>query len=202
MDKLSTIPRYIACARHIKRPIFAFVDSAVHPGDALQVFPLADDYSFGVLQSDSHWVWFQARCSTIKREPRYTSNTVYDSFPWPQSPSPDELRAVARAAVSLREVRQELLEQQRNSSLRELYRTLDIPGLNRLRERHKTLDATVRAAYGMKRRHNALEFLFSLNQELAESEATLRPVQYPGLPASVTDADDFVSSDCITLQNS
>ncbi|MFY0535501.1 type IIL restriction-modification enzyme MmeI [Nannocystis pusilla] len=45
------------------------------------MFALADDYSFGVLQSALHWQWFTARCSTLKRDYRYTSSTV-----WARSP--------------------------------------------------------------------------------------------------------------------
>jgi hypothetical protein len=79
------LPRYIACGRVTKRPIFEFIHPKIHPNDALMVFPLADDYSFGILQSEIHWVWFIHRCSTMKRDPRYTSNTVFDTFPWPQN---------------------------------------------------------------------------------------------------------------------
>ena len=35
-------------------------------------------------------------------------------------------------------------------SLRDLYRTLETPGTNRLRDTHAAPDAAVRAAYGMK----------------------------------------------------
>ena len=35
-------------------------------------------------------------------------------------------------------------------SLRDLYRSLDLPGKNPLRDAHQQLDAAVRAAYGMK----------------------------------------------------
>src|SRR5207244_2738410 len=98
---IGKLPRYIACARVTKRPIFDFVSSKIHPNDALQVFALDDDYSFGILQSSLHWVWFTERCSTLKSDPRYTSNTVFDSFPWPQNPSVTAVKKVACAAVSL-----------------------------------------------------------------------------------------------------
>jgi hypothetical protein len=65
------LPRYTVCVRHTKRPIFEFLASGIHPDSALTVFPLADDYSFGVLQSPVHFAWFKARCSTLKRDFRY-----------------------------------------------------------------------------------------------------------------------------------
>ena len=42
---IQLVPRYLACSRVTKRPLFAFVSSTVRPGDALQAFVLADDYS-------------------------------------------------------------------------------------------------------------------------------------------------------------
>ena len=53
LARLGTISRYIACSLGVtKRPIFAFVSTAIHPGDALTVSPsMEDDYSFGILQS-------------------------------------------------------------------------------------------------------------------------------------------------------
>ena len=95
---LATLPRYIVCVRVTKRPIFEFVSSQVRPSDALAVFPTPDNYSFGILQSGIHWDWFNARCSTLKRDPRYTSDTVFDTFAWPQSPKPAQIKAVAEVA--------------------------------------------------------------------------------------------------------
>ena len=75
MAAIACLPRYIVCARVTKRPIFEFISSAIHPDGALSVFPFADDYSFGILQSGIHWAWFKARCSTLKGDFRYTSDT-------------------------------------------------------------------------------------------------------------------------------
>jgi len=197
-DRISRLPRYIICVRHTKRPIFEFVSPAIHPNDALQLFTLPDDYSFGVLQSGMHWAWFVARCSTIKREPRYTSDTVFDSFPWPQSATLDQIRRVAKAAVALRELRHRVMEEN-NWSLRELYRTLETPGKNPLRDAQDALDAAVRASYGMKPKDDPLTFLLALNAELADREATMKPVTGPGLPTWVKNAGEFVTGDCVGM---
>ena len=81
LEQLTKVERYIACSRVTKRPLFAFVDSGIHPNDALQVFVFDDDYSFGILQSSLHADWFTARCSTMKADPRYTSESVFDTYP-------------------------------------------------------------------------------------------------------------------------
>lgn len=84
-------------------------------------------------------------------------------------------------------------------SLRELYRTLEVPGQNPLKDAHDTLDAAVRAAYGMKAKDDPLASLLALNGELADREASMRLVVGPGLPPSVKDAAAFVTDDCIRV---
>lgn len=195
LERVANLPRYIACARVTKRPIFAFIDTNVRPNDALTVFPFADDYSFGVLQSDLHWRWFVARCSTLKGDWRYTSTTVFDTFPWPQKPSLTKVQAVASAAVRLREVRAEL-QDEHGLSLRELYRGLDLPGNNPLRTAQDQLDAAVRACYGLGK-GDPLAFLLALNETVADAEKKGDPVQKPGLPAIVKNPSPFITTDCV-----
>jgi hypothetical protein len=193
---LSSLARYVVCGRVTKRPIFEFVATRIRPNDALQVFPYADDYSFGVLQSTIHWSWFVARCSTLKSDYRYTSNTVFDSFPWPQKPSLAEVKAVAETARALRNKRTELRAKY-HLSFRELYRTLELPGDHPLKTVHKALDEAVSRAYGMNLNDDALAFLLALNGELADAESADQQIQGPGLPAFVNDEDQFVTNDCI-----
>ncbi|MFA5811016.1 MAG: DNA methyltransferase [bacterium] len=190
--------RYIACCRVTKRPIFEFISNSIHPNDALQVFPLPDDYSFGILQSAMHWTWFIERCSTLKGDFRYTSETVFNSFPWPQEPSVSQIRAVAKAAVVLRALRRKIMAE--NSwCLRDLYRTLDSSGENPLRNAHEALDDAARAAYGMKSNGDILAVLLDLNHEVAERESGGKPVQGPGLPSTARVPSEFTTQDCVHL---
>lgn len=193
---LGKLPRYIACGRVTKRPIFEFVDTRIYPNDALQVFPYADDYSFGVLQSGIHWSWFVERCSTLKSDFRYTSNTVFDSFPWPQNPDIRSVRRVADAAISLREKRN-ALRAKHNLSFRELYRSLELPGDHPLKVAHIALDQAVRHAYGMPESGNVLPFLLNLNFSVANAEAAGQIVQAPGLPDFINDRESFISKDAV-----
>lgn len=196
LDKIAQVPRYAVCAQVTKRPIFEFVDPSVRPNAALIVFPLPDDYSFGILQSGIHWLWFIERCSTLKGDFRYTSYTVFDAFPWSQSPTLAQAEAVAGAAVALRDLRRQVM-QGNDWSFRELYRTLELPGANPLKAAHDALDAAVRAAYGMGPKEDPLTFLLALNGELADREADGQPVVGPGLPPSVEDAQRFITTDRI-----
>ncbi|MFM7363713.1 MAG: type IIL restriction-modification enzyme MmeI, partial [Cuspidothrix sp.] len=198
IEKINTIPRYICCGQVTKRPIFDFISSSIRPNAALIVFPLSDDYSFGILQSDIHWQWFTARCSTLTARFRYTSDTVFDSFPFPQNPKLSQVKKVAIAAVKLRELRQQIMTENK-WSLRELYRTLEIPGKNRLRTAHEELDKAVRQVYGMEKTEDVLKFLLELNFEVADREAQNLPVIAPGSPPCVTDTSEFITDDCVKM---
>ena len=160
------------------------------------VFAFADDYSFGVIQSSLHCDWFKARCSTLEGRFRYTSNTVFNSFPWPQKPTRAEIKAVAEAAVALRALRRETMRKL-NYSLRYLYRTLDQPGDNPLHNAHARLDAAVRAAYGISVEADPLAFLLELNLACAAQEKAGKQITPPGLPLPLADRDSFTTSDCI-----
>lgn len=197
ISAIKKLPRYAACVRVTKRPIFVFIHPSIHPGDALQVFAVADDYSFGIIQSDIHWRWLIARCSTMKRDFRYTSDTVFDSFPWPQSPSIEQVTRIAAAAVALREGRQKAMSP--GTGLRALYRMLELPGANPLKDLHAALDDAVRDAYGMTAKDDALEFLLALNLKLASAEQSGTKPTPPGLPPIIKDPAPFITKDCIKL---
>jgi len=198
MEAIGKLPRYVACVRHTKRPIFQFVSPSIHPNDALQVFPLADDYSFGIFQSPIHFEWFKTRCSTLKADFRYTSDTVFDSFPWPQSPTRKQIETVAKKAVALRQLRREVMAKM-GWSLRDLYRTLEDPGSNPLRDAQFQLDAAVRAAYGMPKDAEILTFLLALNHACAAREAVGERITAPGLPLAVEEHGAFITQDCIQV---
>lgn len=185
MTALTGISRYVVCSRVTKRPVFAFVSSRIHPNDALSVFPMEDDYSFGILQSGVHWAWFKARCSTLKGDWRYTSKTVFDSFPWPQAPTEKQCLAVAKAAVALRAVRREIAAKHK-MTLRTMYASMEDPGKHPLKDAHAALDEAVRAAYGMPARKDPLTFLLELNLNCAAKEAKSLKITGPGLPANVS----------------
>ena len=85
-------------------------------------------------------------------------------------------------------------------TLRALYRTLELPGDNPLKQAHAKLDMAVRKAYGLSPKASILEYLFALNQQVAEREASMRAVTGPGLPSCVRNKSEFLTRDCITPQ--
>jgi hypothetical protein len=162
----------------------------------LKAFLFADDYSFGILQSGIHYAWFLSKGSSLKGDPRYTPDTVFDTFPWPQEPTQTQIKAVANAAVALRALRRETMRKL-NYSLRQLYRTLEQPGDNPLRDAHARLDAAVRVAYGMAQDADPLAFLLELNLACAAKEKAGEKITPPGLPLLTTEQKNLVTHDCI-----
>lgn len=196
IEKISKTPRYIACSRHAKRPIFVFLSPEIRPGDALSLFTFSDDYSFSILQSAAHWQWFIEKGSKIKSDFRYTPESVFDTFPWPQSPEAKAVAAVAAAGREVRRIRAETLPQLKGG-LRALYRTLELPGANPLKDAHAALDAAVLAAYGFSARRDLLAQLLTLNQSVAARIASDEAVTAPGIPATYPKPETLITADCI-----
>ncbi|MDP2825142.1 MAG: N-6 DNA methylase [Sulfuritalea sp.] len=203
LSVIKPLPRFLCCAYVTKRPIFIFVSAAVRPSNLIQVFGFADDYSFGILQSSAHWQWFVAKCGKLKSDFRYSAESVFDTFPWPQAPTEKRIDAIAAAGREIRRIRDEAL-QTMTGGLRALYRTLDLPGKNPLRDAHAKLDAAVLAAYGFSAKADLLQQLLDLNRAVAEKvlEGTQHAgagdtVIAPGLPPFYPDSTRLVTADCL-----
>lgn len=187
--------RFVAVSRVTKRPVFCFVSTGILPDCALQTFAVDDDYSFGVLQSAAHWSWFIQTCSKLKSDYRY-GERVWNTFPWPQHPSKKRVMAIAKTARAVRRVRNEALKKTKGG-LRALYRMLELPGDNPLKDAHAALDQAVLDAYGFSSGDDLLQQLLDLNLEVADRIAKKKPVTAPGVPSDYGDPADLVTADCI-----
>ncbi len=196
MAQVGRLSRFIVCSRVTKRPVFVFVSPHIRPGDALSCFTFEDDYSFGVLQSSAHWQWFVAKCSKLTERLRYSPESVFDTFPWPQTPSAAQVEAVAAAGREVRRIRAEALPKMKGG-LRALYRTLELPGANPLKAAHAALDAAVLAAYGFTPKADLLAQLLTLNREVATRVERTEPVTAPGIPSSYSNPNSLLTNDCI-----
>jgi len=197
---LKRLPRYIACSAVMKRHTFVFLASDYLPTNALKVFAFADDYSFGVLQSYAHWIWFVTKCSKLTERFRYTPESVFDTFPWPQAPTAKAVRAVVEAGREVRRIRAETLPTLKGG-LRALYRTLELPGANPLKAAHAALDEAALAAYGFSGRKDLLAQLFALNQGVAAQIERGEAVTAPGIPTNYLDPAELLTDDCIRPAN-
>jgi hypothetical protein len=199
LNEILNLKRYIVCARVTKRPIFQFISNEIRPNDALMVFAFDDDYSFGIINSKYHWEWFREKCSTLKGDWRYTTDSVWDTFPWPQNPSTVQIEEVAKASKALRDGRNRIMAENK-MSLRDLYRLLEKPGKNPVRDLQNALDRAVTKAYGFDERDDLLEQLLNLNFKIAEREQNGETVQSPGLPVWFENKEKLISDDCVRFE--
>lgn len=175
-----------------------FLSSNICPSDLIQVFAFDDDYSFGVLQSKVHFEWFRTSSRLkVESDIRYSVRAVFETFPWPQQASANDVRRVAMAARDLRQVRQELLKS--TGGLRELYRLLELPGRHALKEAHSALDAAVMRAYSFSANRPLLNQLLELNRSVSDAERRGSSVTSPGIPSEYPTPSDLVSDDRIEV---
>ena len=188
--------RFVACSRVTKRPIFVFLANNVRPSDKVQAFLMDDDYSYGVLQSSAHWLWFVSKSSKLTERLSYSIESVFDTFAWPQSPTLKEVNAVAKAGREVRRVRDEALVRI-EGGLRAVYRTLELPGKTPLKDAHAALDAAVLEAYGFSARKDLLAQLLELNLTVAAQIEAGETVVSPGIPPGYPDPTRLITDDCI-----
>jgi hypothetical protein len=196
LSVIKPLPRYLSCAYVTKRPIFMFISSGIRPSNLIQVFGFADDYSFGILQSYAHWIWFVTKCGKLTERFRYSAESVYDTFPWPQEPTKKSVEAVAKAGREVRRIRSEALDTI-EGGLRGLYRTMELPGTNPLKDAHAKLDAAVLEAYGFSAKKDILGQLLALNLVIASRIERNEQVIPPGIPGNYTNAVSLITGDCV-----
>lgn len=178
---IEQLPRYIALSRvavESRQSVYEFVASSIRPGDRLQVFALADDYSFGILHSTYHRLWFEGTGSRQGKAVTYGPKKTWETFPWPQAPTEATVLDVVRAVEALLEFRGEQVAE--GVTVESLYDTLREPGKNRLRELHDGLDSAVASVYGFGNEDDPRAQLLALNASIAEQEANGGAPRGPG----------------------
>ena len=125
------------------------------------------------------------------------AESVFDTFPWPQSPTKKQIDAVAQAGREIRRVRADALKIL-PGGLRALYRTLELPGRHPLKDAHAALDAATLAAYNFSDKKDLLQQLLDLNHVIAAKEKAVKTVTAPGLPKTYgPDLKGLITEDCI-----
>jgi len=120
---------------------FGFMKKGCIPGDSVSIIPNAPLVLFGILESNVHMAWMKTVCGRLKGDYRYSSDIVYNTFPWP-SPSDAEKARIEQTAQKILDVR----ELYPDCSLAELYDKLTMPP--ELLKAHQANDRAVMAAYG------------------------------------------------------
>ena len=81
--------------------------------------------------------------------------------------------------------------------LRGLYRTLELPGVNPLKDAHAALDAATLTADGFSAKKDLLAQLLELNLFVARRLERAESVTPPGIPAAFPNPDTLISNDCM-----
>lgn len=118
---VAPLRRQLITPRVSKHRLFVWRPSAVVPDSATVSIARDDDTSFGILHSRFHELW-SLRMGTflgVGNDPRYTPTTTFETFPFPESLTPDipaaayaddpRAQAIAAAAARLNELRENWL---------------------------------------------------------------------------------------------
>ena len=124
--------------------------------------PNGNLYHFGILMSSMHMAWVKSVCGRLESRFRYSKDIVYNNYPWPETPTDKQLKAIETAAQKVLDARLEFPK----SSLSDLYDPLTMPPV--LIKAHNELDKAVDLAYRPQpftSEANRMVFLFELYEK-------------------------------------
>lgn len=188
---IQPLSRFIAVGRHGKRLLFSWAELEWCPSDATNVIARDDDWTFGTLTSAFHEAWARQLGSTLEDRLRYTPDSVFATYPFPDPNSTHRSRVeqAARDVVAERsKACAKLLEQGRRvAGLTAAYNAMDEGAFRDLRAAHKRLDEAVCRSYGwpistLTDRTKMLGRLYNLNSTTAAAPGSYAPFR-PYLPS-------------------
>jgi hypothetical protein len=172
---------YFNIPRHSKWFIFIPAQLNWLPGDSTTVVASDDFYILGILTSQVHRLWVKAQSSTLEDKTRYTHNTCFETFPFPQTPSSNLVEQIRATAQQLHQYRTQQMEA-KQWGITQLYNKFFDEPTSQLFKLHAQLDQLVMQAYGFEASDDILEKLLELNLELAEKEKRGETVVGPWAP--------------------
>lgn len=107
----------------------------------VKLMPHATYYHFGILQSHVHMVWTKGVCGYKDYRPRYSTDIVFNNFPWPK-PTKKQKEKIEETGKAILETRAKFA----STPLKELYDRLTMP--DELKKAHIKNDKAVSEAYG------------------------------------------------------
>ena len=118
-----------------------FLTQDVIAGDKLYIIPNGTIYMFGILMSNIHNSWMRMFAGRMKSDYSYSTQMVYNTFPWP-SPSNEQrvrIEQTAQGILNARKIHPDW-------SLADMYNPLTMP--IELQKAHIANDVAVMKAYG------------------------------------------------------
>jgi SAM-dependent methyltransferase len=163
------LPFYFAVPCHSKWFIFSRVNKHWLPNNSITVLALDDFYILGIITSNIHRVWVDVQGSTLKGDTRYTHNTCFETFPFPQTADIKIVQQIRTKTEELHQYRTQQMET-KQSGITTLYNKFFNEPSSQLYRLHQQLDKLVMTAYNFQANDDILEKLLILNLELAEKE--------------------------------
>lgn len=182
-EAIEQLSCYFSIPRHSKWFTFIPAELKWLPADSTTVVSSDDFYILGILLSEVHRQWTLAQSSTLEDRIRYTHNTCFETFPFPQTPSPAIVQKIRDKALELHQYRSQQMEQ-KQWGITKLYNAYFDEPASQLYKLHKQLDTLVLQAYGFSPDDDLLEKLLTLNLELAEKEKNGEAVIGPWDPTT------------------
>ncbi len=140
-DDYLAIPE-VSSSRRDYIPV-GYMPSNVIASNKIYTLPSADRYLFGILASTMHMAWVRLVGGRLKSDYQYSSQIVYNNFPWPEQPTEAQRERVAAAAADVLAARRPHLAG--GATLADLYDPLAMPPA--LVKVYRALDRAVDRAY-------------------------------------------------------
>ena len=118
-----------------------FIPPEIISSNLVKISSEASLYDFGILTSLMHMTWVNYTCGRLESRYRYSKDLVYNNYPWPESPSPAQIKRVEEKAQAVLDARAQFPD----SSLADLYDPLTMPP--QLVKAHQALDKAVDLCY-------------------------------------------------------
>jgi len=144
-----------------------FLSSEYVITNAASVLYDSEPWLFGLISSKIHMVWMKTVAGRLKSDYRYSSDLVYNTFPFPNI-SEKQKEEITELVFNILDER----EQHSEKTLAELYDPDKMP--QGLKEAHHQLDLAIEKCYRNKpfeSDEERLEYLFKLYEEMVKKES-------------------------------
>ena len=168
-NAIANLKCYFNVSRVSKWFIFIPAQSNWLPGDSTNVVTSDDLYILGILTSKVHRIWVKVQSSTLKGDTRYTHNTCFETFPFPQTPDAKLVNQIRIKAEEIHQYRTQEMDA-KQWGITTLYNKSFNEATSQLYKLHEQLDNLVMQAYDFNLNEDILEKLLELNLELAQKE--------------------------------
>ncbi len=177
---LEGLPRALVMSQVSAHLAFTFQPTNRVYGHVLNLFRIASDGGFCVLQSRLHEVWARFFSSSLEDRLRYTPSDCFETFPFPRNFEADPRLEVAGKNYS--DFRAELMVRN-NEGLTATYNRFhdqeDVsPDIMKLRDLHAEMDRAVLEVYEWTDIPTSCEFLPDYIEESVDGEAVSKSIRY------------------------